>query len=173
MRLAMFSATWRICATFLLVVTTAASAASFSGKVVGVHDGDTITVLTVAKQTVKIRLFGIDAPESKQPFGNRAKQELSAIVFGRHVRVEVETKDRYGRTVGRVSAADVPVNMEMVRRGFAWWYRSYAKKDAGLATAEAEAKNARRGLWADKSPVPPWEFRKQPTPSVSARQATR
>ena len=76
------------------------------------------------------------------------------------MRVEVEDKDRYGRIVGRVFAGGVAVNVEMVRRGFAWWFRTYAKKSADLATAETEAKNAGRGLWADKAPVPPWEFRK-------------
>ncbi len=110
-------------------------------------------------QSVKVRLYGIDAPESKQAFGNRAKQENSELVFGKVVRVEVVGKDRYGRSVGRVFVAEVDVNLEMVRRGFAWWYRTYAKKDVALATAEAEAKNAGRGLWADKAPVPPWEFR--------------
>ena len=70
-------------------------------------------------------------------------------------------KDRYGRTVGRVFVGSHDVNAEMVRRGFAWWYRTYAKKAVDLASAETEAKNAGRGLWADKAPVPPWEFRKK------------
>ena len=82
------------------------------------------------------------------------------MVYGKTVTIEVEDKDRYARTVGRVFADGVDVNLEMVRRGFAWWYRAYAKKDVALATAEAEAKNAGRGLWADKTPGPPWEFRK-------------
>lgn len=82
------------------------------------------------------------------------------MVYGKTVTIEVEDKDRYGRTVGRVFADGVDVNLEMVRRGFAWWYRAYAKKDVALAKAEAEAKNAGRGLWADKTPVPPWEHRK-------------
>ena len=169
----MFSATWRICAIFILFGPRLAIAASINGKVVGVSDGDTITVLSAQKQSVKVRLHGIDAPESKQAFGSRAKQELSALVFAKNVRVEIEDKDRYGRMVGRVFVGNIAVNVEMVRRGFAWWYRSYAKKDVALAAVEAEAKNARRGLWADKTPVPPWEFRKQPPSPVSARQAAR
>src|SRR5688572_11753296 len=117
---------------FFLLSISVAHAANITGKVVGVSDGDTITVLTAAKESVKVRLFGIDAPESKQAFGSRAKQELSALAFGKAVRVEVEDKDRYGRTVGRVFAGDVAVNVEMVRRGLAWWYRSYATKAARL-----------------------------------------
>ena len=98
-----------------------------------VSDGDTITVLTHAKESVKVRHHGIDAPESKQAFGQRAKQELSGLVFGKEVIVEVKDKDRYGRTVGRVTIGALAVNVEMVRRGFAWWYRQYAKKDVELA----------------------------------------
>ena len=131
-----------------------------TGRVVVVSDGDTISVLTPAKEQVKVRLYAIDAPEAKQAFGARAKQELSDLVYGKTVTIEVEDKDRYGRTVGRVFADGVDVNLEMVRRRFAWWYRAYAKKDVALAKAEAEAKNAGRGLWADKTPVPPWEFRR-------------
>ena len=144
---------------FLLSITVA-QAASITGKVVGVTDGDTITVLIAANESVKVRLHGIDAPESKQAFGSRAKQELSGLVFGKVVRVEVQADDRYERTVGRVFVGKLDVNIEKVRRGFAWWYRAYAKKAIDLAAAETEAKNAGRGLWAGKAPVPPWEIRR-------------
>lgn len=123
-------------------------------------DGDTIDVLTTAKEQVRIRLHGIDAPEAGQAFGIRAKQELSDLVFAKHVAVEVVEKDRYGRTVGRVTVGSTKVNVEMVRRGFAWWYRSYAKGDTDLAQAEDDARASRRGLWADKEPVPPRSFRR-------------
>lgn len=156
----------------LLLSVTLAHAASITGTVVGVSDGDTITVLTATKEPVKVRLHGIDAPESKQAFGSRAKQELSDLVFGRTVTVEVKEKDRYGRSVGRVSVGTLAVNAEMVRKGFAWWYRDFAKKDVELATAEAEAKNAGRGLWADKAPIPPWEFRRNES-KKKATAATR
>lgn len=145
---------------FFLASICVAHAASITGKVIGMSDGDTITILTDAKESVKVRLHGIDAPESKQAFGARAKQELSDLVFDRVVIVEVKEKDRYGRSVGRVTVGALAVNAEMVRRGFAWWYREYAKKDLELSTAEAKARNERRGLWADKAPVAPWEFRK-------------
>ena len=149
--------------------TVAVHAATFTGKVVGVSDGDTITVLTPANESVKVRLYGIDAPEAKQAFGSRAKQALSILVFGKEVVVEVQNKDRYGRTVGRISADGLPVNVEMVRRGLAWWYRDYAKQNMELAAAQAEAQNAKRGLWVDKRPIPPWEFRR----SESASRATK
>lgn len=157
---------------FLLSVTVA-HAATITGKVVGVSDGDTLTVLTEAKDSVKVRLHGVDAPEAKQAFGNRAKQELSELVFGKAVRVEVEDKDRYGRTVGRVFVGDIAVNAEMVRRGFAWWYREYAKKSVELATAEAEARNAKRGLWAEPNAVAPWEFRRTEAEKRKAKAAIR
>ena len=131
----------------------------YHGQSVGVHDGDTLTILTPAKDSIKVRLHGIDAPESKQAFGSRSKQELSALAFGKQVTVEVMDKDRYGRTVGRVFVGTMDVNVEMVRRGFAWWYRSYAKKDMELSAAEAAAKGSRRGLWADKDPIAPWDWR--------------
>lgn len=93
------------------------------------------------------------------------------MVFGRVVIVEVKQKDRYGRTVWLVTVNGVPVNQEMVRRGMAWWYREYAKSDVQLAKAEAEAKNAKRGLWADKAPVPPWEFRRSESANRAAKKA--
>ncbi len=131
------------------------------GRVVGVHDGDTITVLTDGKKSSKIRLNGIDAPETKQPFGARAKEELSGLVFGKTVEVTVQATDRYGRTVGRVRIGDVDVNLAMVRAGMAWWYRAYARGDKALEAAEAEARASRRGLWSEKDPTPPWEWRKK------------
>lgn len=157
---------------FLLSVAIA-HAATITGRVVRIADGDTLTVLTAAKEEVKVRLHGVDAPESKQAFGNRAKEELSSLVFGKTVRVDIEEKDRYGRTVGRVFVGDVAVNVEMVRRGFAWWYRSYAKRAVDLATAEAEARNAKRGLWSEANPVPPWEFRRSEADPRKTKSGTR
>lgn len=149
----------RLLALFVLSVA-AVYGAQITGKVVSVADGDTITVLTAAKESVKVRFYGIDAPESRQAFGARAKQELSGMVYGQVVTVDVMDVDQYGRAVGRVAIAGMDVNLEMVRRGFAWWYRTYAKKDTQLQAAEIDAKNAGRGLWADRAPIAPWEFRK-------------
>ncbi|MCC7421744.1 MAG: thermonuclease family protein [Planctomycetaceae bacterium] len=135
-------------------------AAELTGRVVGVTDDDTITVLDADKVQHKIRHEGIDAPESKQAFGTKAKQALSDRVFGKDVRVEWKERDRYKRIPGHVYAGEDHVNLSMVRDGFAWHFKRY-NKDQKLADAEVEAREAGRGLWADKEPVPPWEFRKQ------------
>ncbi len=144
-----------------------ASAQEFSGKVVGVADGDTITVLQDRTQ-VHVRLDGIDCPERGQAFGSRAKEFTSELVFGQVVTVRPRNKDRYGRTVAEIVLPDGrDVNHELVRAGFAWWFRKYAPHDTELARLEAEAKEAKRGLWADASPVPPWEWRKAKTTAAS------
>ena len=155
----MASRTFRIviAASLALAVSFSASA-DFTGKVVGVADGDSITVLRDREQ-VKVRLVDIDAPESGQAFGNRSKQALEALVKGQTVLVVERGKDRYHRTLGRVYRGDLDVNAEQVREGMAWVYRQYAK-DATLYPIEAEAKEQKRGLWRDPEPVPPWEWRK-------------
>ena len=132
--------------------------ADFTGKVVGVADGDSITVLRDQEQ-VKVRLVEIDAPEMGQAFGNRSKQALEALVKGHEVRVVERGKDKYHRTLGRVYRGDLDVNAEQVRQGMAWVFREYAK-DATLDPIEAEAKEQKRGLWRDSDPVPPWEWRR-------------
>jgi endonuclease YncB( thermonuclease family) len=105
----------------------------------------------------KVRLIGIDAPEKAQAFGSRAKEALSELVFGKTVRVTWKAKDVYGRTLGDVYAGEAWVNRLMVERGMAWAYKPSTTKL--LRAAEAGAREARRGLWADKAPVAPWEFR--------------
>lgn len=142
----------------LLVAPVFADAKSFSGKVVKVSDGDTIQVMHEGKAE-KIRLSGIDCPESKQAFGQAAKKFVLEIAAQKTVTVYVETTDRYGRTVGEVILPDGRnLNKELVRAGYAWWYRKYSS-DQTLAALEIEARNARRGLWSDPAPVPPWEWR--------------
>lgn len=128
---------------------------ALSGKVVSVHDGDTITIL-VEKEQVKIRLFGIDAPELKQPCGKKSKQFLSNLIAGQIVEVEKNGNDRYGRTIGTVSLNGEDINAQMVENGYAWAYRRFSKK---YAPQESEAKFEKRGLWRD-DPIPPWEWRK-------------
>ncbi len=131
---------------------------AIEGKVVGVSDGDTITVLTDGRESIRIRLAEIDAPEKSQAFGQRSKQSLSEMVFGKTVRVEQQDVDRYGRVVGRVFVGGTDVSAEQVRQGMAWVYRQYLR-DTTLLTVEQEARAARRGLWSDPHPVPPWEYR--------------
>lgn len=140
------------------------AAAELTGRVVGVSDGDTITVLDTNHMQYKIRLAGIDAPESKQAFGSRSKQHLSSLVYNRQVLVEWNKLDRYGRTVGVVLVDGHDANLEQVRAGMAWWYRQYAREQTPddrrfYESAEQEARAAKRGLWADPAPVPPWAWR--------------
>ena len=133
---------------------------TFTGKVVGVSDGDTIKVMR-AGRAVKVRLHGIDCPEKKQPFGTRAKRYTSDMAFGRQVTVQVKTTDRYGRIVGEVILLDgSSLNKELVYVGLAWWYKKYAPNDRTLKALEAGARAEKRGLWADKNPIPPWEWRR-------------
>lgn len=131
--------------------------ADFTGKVVNVADGDTITVLHDNEQT-KIRLACIDAPEKAQPFGNIANQHISEMLFGKEVRVVEQGRDRYGRTIGRVYLDEVDVSAEQIKQGMAWVYRKYSK-EAALYQLEDEAKQHRLGLWADADPLPPWKWR--------------
>lgn len=148
---------WSQLAGFILFVALPAYA-DFTGKVVAVSDGDTITVLRGSEQ-VKIRLAEIDAPEKAQAFGNSAKQSLSDLCFGKIASIVDQGKDRYKRTLGQVTCNGIDSNTEQVRRGMAWVYRKYTLKDSPLHTVESEAKAAERGLWADAEPVPPWEWR--------------
>lgn len=144
----------------LFCLTTPALATELTGKVVGVHDGDTITLLDAKKYQTKIRLAEIDAPELKQPYGNKSKQMLSDMVFGKDVSVVVSTKDKYGRSVGRVYQSDTDVNLSMVKQGGAWAYRHYLTDDA-ILIAEESAKMTGAGLWglqADQR-IPPWQWR--------------
>lgn len=134
-----------------------ASEEQLIGKVVGVLDGDTIRILVDRKQ-VTVRLEGIDAPESKQSYGNRSKQALSEIVFGREVVVKNISDDRYGRTHGTVMLGNTNVNAKLIEDGWAWHYKVF-NSDKRLASLEQQAKKATRGLWADTNPLPPWEFR--------------
>jgi endonuclease YncB( thermonuclease family) len=149
----------------LALALSAAGAATLSGRVVAVHDGDTVTVLDANRQQYKIRLAGIDAPELKQAFGYRSKQHLSAMVYDRRVTVAWDKHDRYGRIIGKVLVDCRDTNLEQVRAGMAWWYRQYARdqrpEDRRLyEEAGRVAREAKKGLWADARPVPPWEWRR-------------
>jgi len=133
---------------------------AWQGKVVGISDGDTITVLH-NNTGEKVRLYGIDTPEKRQDFGNKAKQFTSNMVFGKSVEVESVTKDRYGRTVGLVYINDQCLNEELVRAGFAWVYIQYCKKAicSDWSRLEAATKANKIGLWSHSNQIPPWEFR--------------
>ena len=136
------------------------------GRVVGVSDGDTVTILDRTKAQHKIRLSGIDAPEKRQAFGNASKESLSRLVFDHQVTAECHKRDRYGREVCKVMRGSIDVNLEQIRAGMAWWYREYAKEQTPqereeYARVEEAAKASRAGLWRDAKPVPPWEWRRK------------
>ncbi len=153
-------------ATFFLLLTINLQAATLQGKVVSVADGDTITVLDGNKTQHKIRLQGIDAPEKAQAFGHKSKQSLNQLVHSKMVTVEFEKKDKYGRTVGKVLLNGTDVCLEQIKLGMAWHYKQYqseqSKEDREIyAQAEQFANLQAIGLWRDKNPMSPWDFRKQ------------
>jgi endonuclease YncB( thermonuclease family) len=149
----------------LLVQSGQILADAIEGRVVGISDGDTITVLDSSKKQHKIRLAGIDAPEKKQPFGQASKVHLSDLVFGKDVVLDCGKTDRYRREICIVMINGQDANLGQVRAGMAWWYRKYqneqtAQQRAAYEAAEAAAAAGRVGLWRDAGPVSPWEWRK-------------
>jgi len=135
-------------------------AAEFTGEVVSVLDGDTIEVLH-NHHAERIRLSGIDCPEKGQAYGQKAKNAVADLAFRKEVTVQTHGKDKYKRTLADLILSDgTSVNQQLVKEGWCWWYRKYAPGDTVLEGLETEAREARKGLWADPQPVPPWEFRK-------------
>lgn len=139
---------------------------TLAGRVVRVADGDTITVLDSTNTQHRIRLEGIDAPESHQAFGTQSKKSLSEMVFGKDVTIVYEKTDQYGRLVGKILLAGKDINLEQVKAGMAWHYKEYQREQTPedrelYASAEDEAHTARRGLWLDQKPVEPSEFRRE------------
>lgn len=129
-----------------------------SGKVIRVSDGDTIRVQTTTEE-LKIRLFGIDCPEKDQPYGKEAQQRVYQLAFGKNVKVVQKSKDRYGRVVAEIMLPNGQnLNELLVKEGLAWHYTQYSNSLI-LAKLQREAKQQRRGLWADPNPVAPWEHR--------------
>jgi len=147
----------RFTAFYISVVLATVAQADFTGRVVGITDGDTVRVMRDG-EAVKIWLHGIDAPESRQAFGSRSKQFLSAAIAGKTVTVVEHDTDRYGRIVGEIICDGASVNHASVDAGMAWWYHKYAPNDSALDAAEQRAKSARRGLWSDANPTPPWDY---------------
>jgi micrococcal nuclease len=150
---------------FVLVLALAAPALSWESRTKSVRDGDSINVTNAEGVVVNIRLYGLDAPEAKQAFGYQAKKRLAQLVSRKTIRIENVDTDRYGRTVALVRLADgTLVNEELVRSGLAWVYEQYCLREdlcAGLRQAQAEARTAGRGLWAEANPTPPWVWRKE------------
>lgn len=151
-------------ASLLLAISMQAYADLITGQVVGVADGDTITVLDSTNTQHKIRLAGIDAPEKKQAFGNVSKRTLSDLVFGKQVEVEWTKHDRYQRIVGKVMIDGTDANLEQIKRGMAWFYKRYKNELSpqdrqNYSDSEEIARKNKVGLWADSYSMPPWDFR--------------
>jgi endonuclease YncB( thermonuclease family) len=146
----------------LFALAQPAWAEAITGKVVRVSDGDTLTVLVERKQ-VKVRLIEIDAPESKQAFGERSRKSLGEMCAGQLATVRYSARgkyDKYGRVLGRVECQGLDASAEQVRRGMAWVYDRYVT-DRSLYALQNEARAAHAGLWADKTPTAPWAWRAQ------------
>lgn len=156
----------RLLAALLLVLSAGlTSAKTVYGRIVGVSDGDTVTLLTPERTQLRIRLTGIDAPEKAQAFGQRSRQHLSDLVFGKEVEADCPKTDRYGRSLCKIVVNGRDANLAQIEAGMAWFYRQY-ERDLRVADrrsysqAEVMAKEARVGLWRDADPKPPWEWRR-------------
>jgi endonuclease YncB( thermonuclease family) len=154
----------RLLPLLALLLVNPAAADTLRGRVVAIADGDTVTVLDESNTQYKIRLTGIDAPEKKQPFGSKSKEHLSSLIFNKQVTVEFSKKDRYGRTIGKITVDGVDANLEQVKAGMAWHYKQYQKEQSvgdrsAYAKAEEVARVENHGLWVDPEPIPPWEWR--------------
>ena len=143
--------------TILLLIMLHVSLFAFSAKVIKISDGDTIVVLSGKEQT-KIRLYGIDAPELKQPYGKKSKQFLANLIAGKVVEVEPKGKDRYKRTLGIIYHKGQDINAQMVLNGYAWAYVKYSRM---YVDQEKTARENKRGLWQSSDPTPPWVWRKR------------
>jgi len=142
----------------------------FSGKVIGVTDGDTITVLA-NRETIIVRLEGIDAPELGQSFGTQSKRALARLVAGKTVVVRTTGADAYGRTLGVVRSDGIDVNRKLIEDGWAWHFKRFNEEER-LAQLEDAARQAKRGLWGDEKPLAPWDYRaRQVTPKLAAPES--
>ena len=151
----------RLLTLTLLLSISVCLADTLLGRVTRVLDGDTVDLLTAQRENIRIRLNAIDAPEKGQAYGQRSRKFLNDLVHGRNVRVQYAGKDRYGRILGDIYLGEELINLKMVDAGLAWHYVMFAKDNAMMAKAEAEARAAKRGLWQEPNPIPPWEFRKK------------
>jgi endonuclease YncB( thermonuclease family) len=126
-----------------------------------VYDGDTATFLTTQKQKLKVRLYGIDAPEKKQAFGETSTKVLREIILSNYCNLKIYSKDRYGRSVGEIFYKKHNINIEMVRGGYAYWYKKYSPKRKDYQSAQEEAKERKKGVWSNPNAIKPSEYRKQ------------
>lgn len=170
-RIVQFHKLVKVCLAALLLPI--AAQAQQACLVVGVIDGDTIDARCGQPERyekIRIRITEIDAPEKRQPFGERSKQSLSDLCFQVQAVISSTSKDRYGRTLGKVECNGKDVALHQVQAGMAWWYVKYGK-DSVVQAAEQKARAARVGLWADAAPVEPWDYRR-PASGTKPRQIT-
>ena len=143
-----------------LLLSSCLNALELKGKVIAVSDGDTIKLLTQDKVTHKIRLLDIDAPEKKQPFGNKSRDNLASYIAGEIITVKYKSKDKYGRILGTIYFENLDINLQQIKNGYAWVYKQYSKNQT-YYKEEQKAKELKKGLWIEKNAIAPWEFRKQ------------
>lgn len=154
-----------IISAVLAMASATVNAEAIEGLIVGVADGDTVTLLTPEKIQVKIRVQGIDAPERSQAFGNVSRQAMAKVVFQKNVNAQCSSTDRYGRKICVIYANGVDAGLQLINQGLAWHYKQYANEQsprdrAGYAYAEENARAQRVGLWSEPNPMAPWDFRK-------------
>lgn len=159
------------------IITTSLYSKELKGKVVNIADGDTVTIVVAddnakskflqplsnqlsSKKQYRIRLNDIDAPESKQAFGNKSKENLKNYIYQKDVVIDYESTDRYGRILGTIYYQNKDINLQQVKDGYAWVYKQYSNKQ-NYIKAEREARSSKKGLWRDNNPTEPWEYRKQ------------
>ena len=154
-----------ILAGAMLAVCIPCNAQDIQGRIVGVTDGDTVTLLTADNVQYKIRLAGIDAPEKKQDYGMASKAALSDCAYDRLARIEGNKKDRYGRLVGKVYVGSTDCNLRQIQLGLAWHYKKYQNEQevedrSTYAQEEYVAQSSKKGLWSNNESMPPWDYRK-------------
>lgn len=142
-----------------LLLARSGQAETLSGTVIGVVDGDTLTIVDAQKRRYRVRLGQVDAPESKQAFGVKSARSLHGLCFRKTAQVEWQTKDPYNRHIGHVTCEGVDANAAQVRRGMAWVSPKSTQPGSALYELEAYARVRGIGLWSDPSPIPPWDWR--------------
>lgn len=150
-----------LCIIVLFLLPIFILAQEFTGTVIQVCDGDTVWIKDTSGKEIKIRMFGIDAPEKKQTYGPEAKTALSNYILNKNVVVKVNTIDMYGRSVSTIYVNELNINEEMVKTGNAWWYKAYDRKDKNMELFEKTAKDAKIGLWNIEKPQEPWQYRRE------------
>ena len=150
----------------ILIYISTTNAEKIDALVIKVADGDTITIIDEQKKTHKVRLQGIDAPEKKQAYGEKSKQNLAFLIYNRTVHVEYSKYDKYGRIIGKVSLKGQDICLEQITKGMAWHYKKYHNEQSTIdrelySSTEITARSSKIGLWNDVHPTTPWDFRKK------------